>query len=139
MESERPVERVSRRRFLARMTAGIAAGPLIGSAVAGCAQSIGGGRSAPLAQGRSGLNILFVFTDQERYFGQWPAGFTLPGHERLQDGTPWALVVSLVNPHDVMYFNTDAPGERVQNPGYLLMRTTRAPNQPFYEKSWDVP
>ena len=28
-------------------------------------------------------------------------------------GKPWSLTVSLVNPHDVMYFNTDAPGESV--------------------------
>ena len=27
----------------------------------------------------------------------------------------------------------------MQDPGYLLKRTTRAPNQPFYEKGWDVP
>jgi arylsulfatase len=29
-------------------------------------------------------NILFVFTDQERYFSQWPSGLSLPGRERLQ-------------------------------------------------------
>ncbi len=29
-------------------------------------------------------NILFIFSDQERYFRQWPEGLSLPGHERLQ-------------------------------------------------------
>ena len=32
----------------------------------------------------SGLNILFVFTDQERYHAHWPRGLSLPGHEWLQ-------------------------------------------------------
>lgn len=29
-------------------------------------------------------NIVFVFTDQERYFDSWPQGMDLPGRERLQ-------------------------------------------------------
>lgn len=29
-------------------------------------------------------NILFVFTDQERYSRKWPSGLSLAGHERLQ-------------------------------------------------------
>jgi arylsulfatase len=31
-----------------------------------------------------------------------------------QEGKPWFLAVNLVNPHDVMYYNTDAPGTVVQ-------------------------
>jgi hypothetical protein len=31
-----------------------------------------------------GLNFLFVFGDQERYFAKCPRGLSLPGHERLQ-------------------------------------------------------
>ena len=38
------------------------------------------------------------------------------------EGTPWFLSVDLVNPHDIMYFNTDLPGEKVQDPGGLLFR-----------------
>src|SRR5215471_1711679 len=30
------------------------------------------------------FNILFVFTDQERYRTAWPKGVSLPAHERLQ-------------------------------------------------------
>ncbi|MBS0520564.1 MAG: sulfatase-like hydrolase/transferase, partial [Proteobacteria bacterium] len=41
--------------------------------------------SAPaVTRGRSGLNILFVFTDQERFHARWPQGLSLPGHDRLQ-------------------------------------------------------
>jgi len=31
-----------------------------------------------------GLNIVFLFGDQERYFPDWPKGLSLPAHERLQ-------------------------------------------------------
>ncbi|MGH2362354.1 MAG: sulfatase-like hydrolase/transferase, partial [bacterium] len=39
------------------------------------------------------------------------------GRPLNDEGKPWCLTVSLVNPHDVMYFNADAPGERVQDTG----------------------
>lgn len=52
------------------------------------------------------------------------------------DGKPWSLIVSLVNPHDIMYFNTDRPGEAVQDNGQLLMHATRAPDHPMYRKAW---
>ncbi|WIM09131.1 sulfatase-like hydrolase/transferase [Enhydrobacter sp.] len=225
------------------------------------------------AKARAGLNILFVFTDQERYHASWPKGLTLPGHERLQrsgvtftnhqcpatmctssrsvivtglqtadngmfenldvpwmrdlstshptighmlrkagyytaykgkwhlsrdfdthsvekfmtpgmerygfadnfspgdlightlggysfdqitagsainwlrtkgrplsdDGKPWCMFVSFVNPHDVMYFNTDAPGESVQDTGRLRLRAARAPEHALYRASWDIP
>ena len=222
-----------------------------------------------------GYNILFIFTDQERYFRQWPSGLTLPGHERLQqtgitfhnhytsavmctssrsvlltglstpvngmfentnavyvpnlsidiptyghllrqsgyytaykgkwhlnrkfdstnkpvnltkimdnygfsdyddydpgdmightvggylhdhlvagsairwlrnqgsalndDNKPWCLTVSLVNPHDVMYFNTDAAGEKRQDPGNLVLEASRAPAHKLYGAEWDIP
>ena len=55
------------------------------------------------------------------------------------EGKPWALTVSLVNPHDIMYFNTDAPGQNVQDSGRLLKPAARAPDIPFYKASWDIP
>ncbi|WP_203099327.1 sulfatase-like hydrolase/transferase [Skermanella rosea] len=61
------------------------------------------------------------------------------GRPLSDDGKPWCLFVSLVNPHDVMYFNTDLPGERVQDPGGLMMQAARAPDHPLYRKSWDQP
>jgi arylsulfatase A-like enzyme len=267
------VGHVSRREFLGHLAAGVGAAPLLGSALAGCAQPASpAGGAGVSGRSQAGHNILFIFTDQERYFRQWPSGFTLPARERLQqtgvtfhnhycpatmctpsrsvlmtglqtpdnrmfenadlpwikdlstqiptighmlrkagyytaykgkwhlnrgfdreadrlltkemevygfadynspgdivghqlggyhfdhliagsaitwmrnhgrplndDGKPWALVVSLVNPHDIMYFNTDAPGERGQDTGHLLKRVMRAPNDDFYRKTWDVP
>jgi arylsulfatase len=61
------------------------------------------------------------------------------GQGLSQAGKPWALTVSLVNPHDVMYFNTDAPGEKVQDLGHQMKRSTRAPEHEWYKKEWDLP
>jgi arylsulfatase A-like enzyme len=55
------------------------------------------------------------------------------------EGRPWALFVSLVNPHDVMYFNTDAPGQSVQDSSTLISRPQRAPDHPLYRATWDTP
>jgi arylsulfatase A-like enzyme len=55
------------------------------------------------------------------------------------EGKPWSLFVSLVNPHDIMYFNTDAPGQNVQNNGRLLKRAAGAPDHDFYRATWDMP
>lgn len=58
---------------------------------------------------------------------------------RLNDeGKPWSLFVSLVNPHDIMYFNTDLPGERIQDNGKLMMQSSRAPDHPHYRKEWNA-
>jgi arylsulfatase A-like enzyme len=254
---------VSRRDFMTSVVAGVAAAPVVGSMLSGCAPTMSAAPKAGASGLGQGHNILFVFTDQERYFPRWPAGYTLPGRERLQqagvtfhnhycpatqctpsrsvlmtglqtpdtrmfentdlpwikdlstgiptighmlrkagyytaykgkwhlnrgfdreadrllnkemevygfadynspgdivghliagsavtwlrnhgrplndEGKPWALIVSLVNPHDVMYFNTDAPGQRVQDTGHLLKQAVRAPNHDFYKKTWDIP
>jgi arylsulfatase A-like enzyme len=60
------------------------------------------------------------------------------GRPLNDDGNPWALTVSLVNPHDVMYFNTDAPGENTQDNGCLMSKAVRAPDHEFYKKEWDI-
>lgn len=60
------------------------------------------------------------------------------GRPLSDESKPWALTVSLVNPHDVMYFNTDAPGETVQNQGRQMKRAVRAPNHASYKKEWDI-
>ncbi len=58
--------------------------------------------------------------------------------ERLrQENKPWFLAVNLVNPHDVMYYNTDLPGETVQS-GKTMMRLNREPVHPMYQTQWDV-
>src|SRR5262249_41069505 len=38
----------------------------------------------PTGESKQGLNVVFLFGDQERYFAKWPKGLSLPGHERLQ-------------------------------------------------------
>jgi arylsulfatase len=274
-----------RRRFLgtlagaasASLLASTLASTLIGEANAQTTSPAPLPAPAPRPPGaptkRPGLNILFVFTDQERYQARWPAGLSLPGHERLQktgvsfvnhqcpatmctssrsvivtglqtpdngmfenldvpwmhdlpaatptighmlrkagyttaykgkwhlsrefdttsidrfltpnmeaygfadnfspgdlightlggysfdqlttgsainwlrtrgrpladDGKPWCMFVSLVNPHDVMYFNTDAPGESVQDTGKLRLQAARAPAHALYKATWDQP
>jgi arylsulfatase len=61
------------------------------------------------------------------------------GQPLSDEGKPWALFVSLVNPHDIMYFNADAPGENTQDTGRLLSHAARAPNHPHYKATWNVP
>jgi arylsulfatase A-like enzyme len=61
------------------------------------------------------------------------------GRPMSDEGKPWALTVSMVNPHDIMYFNADAPGERVQDTGRLMMHSARAPDHPDYRATWDLP
>lgn len=266
-----------RRRFMGAL-AGVASTPLLAVIPTGEAKA----QTSPAAPAvpppgapskRAGLNILFVFSDQERYHARWPAGLSLPGHEKLQkagvtfvnhqcpatmctssrsvivtglqtpdngmfenldvpwmrdlpaarptighmlrkagystaykgkwhlsrdfdtksieqfmtpnmekygfadnfspgdlightlggysfdhitagsainwlrtkgrpladDGKPWCMFVSFVNPHDVMYFNTDAPGESVQDTGKLRLRAARAPHHALYAATWDQP
>ncbi len=61
------------------------------------------------------------------------------GSTLAQQGSPWGLVVSLINPHDIMYFNADAPGENVQDTGKLLSTPVRAPHHASYSKEWNYP
>lgn len=61
------------------------------------------------------------------------------GSELSEAGTPWCLTVSLVNPHDIMYFNADAEGESVQDTGKLLMHAARAPKAKWYANDWRQP
>ena len=61
------------------------------------------------------------------------------GRELSDAGTPWSLTVSLVNPHDIMYFNADAAGDNEQDNGKLLMHAARAPQGKWYENDWRQP
>lgn len=272
MDGIKRTARASRRRILAGAAAlgGIAA---VGAPGAATAQPVAAPGLAIRGGGTRRPNLLFVFTDQERYAARWPAGLSLPGHERLarsgvtfhqhycpavmctssravlmtglqtpdnrmfentdvpwvtrlapdiptighmlraagyytaykgkwhlndsfdvaepdrlftremeehgfadyngvgdiighqlggyhfdhliagsavtwlrrqgrvleDEGKPWALFVSLVNPHDVMFFNTDGPGQAVQDSGALISRPQRAPDHALYRATWDTP
>jgi arylsulfatase len=53
-----------------------------------------------------------------------------------QQGKPWFLAVNLVNPHDVMFYNTDRPGEVFQDRNNLT-HIARDPAHTLYAKQWD--
>ena len=87
-----PSQRGISRRDFQRWSAGALAAPLLGTLAAG---SEPGGKRKPrrpsAGDSRHGLNILFIFTDQERYAAKWPAGLSLPAHERLQQTLPFTF------------------------------------------------
>ena len=62
------------------------------------------------------------------------------GRDLAAQGKPWFLAVNLVNPHDVMFYDTDAPGTKVQG-GKGLTPLARDPDDPLYAKQWrfDLP
>jgi arylsulfatase len=57
------------------------------------------------------------------------------GKELAAQGKPWFLAVNLVNPHDIMFINTDRPGEKMQARN-ILGHIEPAPSDPLYSKQW---
>jgi len=57
------------------------------------------------------------------------------GRDLALQGKPWFLAVNLVNPHDVMFYDTDAPGTPVQGRRGLT-QVARDPVDPLYAKQW---
>jgi arylsulfatase A-like enzyme len=51
-------------------------------------------------------------------------------------GKPWYLAVNFVNPHDVMYINSDLPGETIQGKTHS-MPIARPPADEIYQATWD--
>jgi arylsulfatase len=62
------------------------------------------------------------------------------GRELAVQGKPWFLAVNLVNPHDIMFINTDRPGQPVQARN-ILGHIMPEPLTPLYAKQWvfDLP
>jgi arylsulfatase len=58
------------------------------------------------------------------------------GRDLAAEGKPWFLAVNLVNPHDVMYYDTDAPGTVVQAKRGLV-HVARDPDDPLYARQWE--
>ena len=58
------------------------------------------------------------------------------GRDLAAQGKPWFLAVNLVNPHDVMFYDTDAPGAPVQARRGLT-HVERDPVDPLYARQWD--
>ncbi len=50
-------------------------------------------------------------------------------------GKPWFLAVNLVNPHDIMFLNTDRAGEKVQARN-MLGNIKPEPADPLYRQQW---
>lgn len=74
---------------------------------------------------------------------EWVAAFTRRwlrhrGRKLNDDGTPWFLAVNFVNPHDVMYYNTDLPGKPVQEQDWIAFEIAREPNYGLYHQQWDA-
>ncbi|HEU0258313.1 MAG TPA: sulfatase-like hydrolase/transferase [Burkholderiales bacterium] len=64
--------------------------------------------------------------------GSWLRG---KGRELAAQGKPWFLAVNLVNPHDVMFYDTDAPGAPFR-PERGITHVARDPVDPLYAKKW---
>jgi arylsulfatase len=58
------------------------------------------------------------------------------GRSLAAEGKPWFLALNLVNPHDVMFYDTDAPGTPA-NPRRGLANVARDPLDPLYARKWD--
>lgn len=50
---------------------------------------------------------------------------------------PWFMAVNLVNPHDIMYYDTDLPGEKKQTKN-AMMRMNTEPKNSVYQNQWNV-
>jgi arylsulfatase A-like enzyme len=65
--------------------------------------------------------------------GSWLRG---KGRQLAAEGKPWFLALNLVNPHDVMFYDTDAPGTVIQAKRGLT-HVARDPIDPLYAQQWD--
>jgi arylsulfatase len=63
------------------------------------------------------------------------AGWLTTRAAEVAAATPWFMAVNFVNPHDVMFFDTDAD-ETVQVKG--LFPIFDAPDTPLYRQKWDT-
>ena len=54
------------------------------------------------------------------------------------ENKPWFMAVNLVNPHDVMYYNTDLPGGPAKQAATALMRLNHDPDTEQFARQWNV-
>jgi arylsulfatase A-like enzyme len=54
------------------------------------------------------------------------------------ENKPWFMAVNLVNPHDVMYYNTDLPGEPARQTSMAMMHMNREPDSAQFGRQWDL-
>ncbi len=58
------------------------------------------------------------------------------GQKMAQEKQPWFLAVNLINPHDVMWVNTDLPGEKKQAEDAML-NILPVPQNAEYQSTWN--
>lgn len=58
------------------------------------------------------------------------------GEKLRAEGKPWFMALNFVNPHDVMYIDTDLPGRPVQGKKHTL-GIAPPPDDEIYSASWD--
>lgn len=58
------------------------------------------------------------------------------GQSMADSKQPWFLAVNLVNPHDVMWVDTDLPGQKVQGQDAMLT-ILPAPQNKHYQTTWN--
>ncbi len=51
---------------------------------------------------------------------------------------PWFMAVNLVNPHDVMYYNTDLPGGPAKQAATALLHINHDPKTEQFSREWDI-
>jgi arylsulfatase A-like enzyme len=56
-------------------------------------------------------------------------------HALNRQGKPWFLLISMINPHDIMYANANLPGEQVQVSAIKAPLTT-PPENTLYARQW---
>ncbi|MCW8328483.1 sulfatase-like hydrolase/transferase [Photobacterium sp. SDRW27] len=54
-------------------------------------------------------------------------------------GQPWFKTIGLVNPHDIMFYDTDKPGEKVQGATHTMFEIAGDPDNEVYKKKWGIP
>ena len=59
------------------------------------------------------------------------------GSNLATENNPWFLAVNLVNPHDIMYYNTDLAGQTEQS-SVAMMRINREPPSAIYQQNWGI-
>ncbi len=52
------------------------------------------------------------------------------------ENKPWFMAVNLVNPHDVMYYNTDLSGDPPRQAATAMMRLNRDPAAEQFSREW---
>ncbi|MHC4982929.1 MAG: sulfatase-like hydrolase/transferase [Planctomycetota bacterium] len=61
------------------------------------------------------------------------------GRPLSAEGKPWFLAIGFVNPHDVMFYDTDLPGKKVQGAQRTGSPISREPPHAIYRQKWDMP